>query len=77
MTDEQIRINKARNNGTYPAFPAGSFSTNGLTKREYIAIHLLAGMMANPNFTDAPDSNAITCIQQADSLLFKLENEPK
>jgi hypothetical protein len=36
-------------NGTYASV------TPGLTAREYIATHLLAGMLANPSFTPMQD----------------------
>lgn len=44
----QFYRNKAKSNGERDAFPASETATCGLTKREFFAVKILQGMMANP-----------------------------
>ena len=58
-----------------PAFPIG-ISASGLTKREYVAIQLAAGMLADesadPGSTYPPNGLAHRAVEFADALLAEL-----
>lgn len=62
-----------------PAFPIaladGYFSTEGLTKREYAAIHIAAGFRGLETWTFAEIARAAA--NQADALLAELERTDK
>lgn len=59
-----------------PAFPNAKLLSAypGLTKREYIATHILAGLVVDCDTN--PVLNAELAIQHADALLKALEAEP-
>ena len=55
------------------AFP-DVHGNDGLTKREYIAIHLMAGMLARDSHPDStPVHLAVAAVGAADALLSALE----
>lgn len=58
-----------------PAFPLeGSFAPSGLTKHEYAAIKLMAGLMADPTQCESTmEDMAKTSIAAADELFRQLE----
>lgn len=67
-----------------PAFPHSIRSWNdhlsheevGMTKREYAAIHAMAGILANPKVDSVPDQDVWKgAIYHADALLRALEGE--
>ena len=45
----------------------------GLTKREMIAMHIMAGMLADSNVCDEPENVAKVAIHFTDALLTELE----
>lgn len=61
------------------------YETNGLSKREYFAIHILKGMMANPTISirgvveiNGKDLNPISAaLMGADALIAELNKEVK
>ena len=60
-----------------PAFPTlGPLAASGLTKREYVAIQLAAGMLADesadPGSTYPPNGLAHRAVEFADALLAEL-----
>ncbi len=61
-------------NDNAPAFPIGL--EDGLTKREYVAIQLAAGMLADesadPESTYPPNGLAYRAVEFADALLAEL-----
>jgi hypothetical protein len=58
-----------KTNGAMSAFPKDQHSAEGLTIREYMATHLLAGFLANPDEV----GNVVTrAVEFADSLLAEL-----
>ncbi len=63
-------------NGNRPAFPNNPSSTGGMTKREYMATHLLSGMLADPamKFKTDEDFSLAACgaVSLADALLVEL-----
>lgn len=46
----------------------------GLTKREYAAIHIMAGFATDPNCVD-PASNALAAVRWADALFAELDKD--
>lgn len=73
----------ATNLGQYPASPVdhknrfADSEWNGLTKREYIAIHLLNGLLAQRKVQHRSFKNlARTAIAHADELLTQLGEAP-
>lgn len=67
-----------------PAFPYESHITGvdprGLTKREYAAIHILAGMMANEarsHKTLTREELAVNAVKNADALFAMLGAKPR
>lgn len=61
-----------------PAFPVekwgnAQYPVYGLTKREYFACAILAGIWASPSVTDGPEEDAKTAIRYADALISKLK----
>lgn len=46
---------------------------SGLTKREMIAMHIMAGMLADSNVCDEPENVAKVAIHFTDALLTELE----
>ena len=62
-----------------PAFPNHDDTVfaelSGLTKREYFALHLRAGMMASGDWS--PASGAETAVAAADALIAALERKPE
>lgn len=71
-------------NANKPAFPSddlkidGMFvgASTGLTAREYAAIHIAAGISANPDSAAMKaDEVAVEAVNIADAILALLENE--
>ena len=54
------------------AFPAGVAQFNGLTKLEYAAIHICAGLCANPETNAAEDKIASAAINLSRELIAQL-----
>lgn len=59
--------------GNYPAFPGKNFS--GMTKREYIATHILAGAQAGPAEYTSDEAAAKDAVGQADALIQALSEK--
>jgi hypothetical protein len=49
----------------------------GLTKREYFALHIYAGMSGIPDSLDNRQINAQTAVMCADALIEALNTEPQ
>lgn len=68
--------------GELPAFPIGAgrliaHDLNGLTRREYVAVQLLTGMLSGRSSAPSVkvfDTLAAVAIKQADALINQLEN---
>lgn len=63
-------------NKNKPAFPPNAgwehSEAKGLTKREYAAIKIMAGLAADPNMTNA-ESSARVAVEFANALFTELE----
>ena len=62
--------------GIAHVFPRGSGETLGLTKREYMATHIMAGDMPTENYT-SPRARARAAVRMADRLLLELALVPE
>lgn len=67
--------------GIHPAFPVSAkgfidSEWNGLTKREYMAATLLAGLLTQRRTTRRFKSLAATAVKHADDLLQQLQDAP-
>ncbi len=63
-------------NSNTPAFPTklhDTFEYVGLTKREYVASQIAAGLMSNPEFLSDVKKCHRMAVELADSLLYELE----
>lgn len=61
---------RARMRAAMPAFPSGADA--GLRKREYFAVLILQGMVANPERSGAPEDFASDAVALADALVAEL-----
>lgn len=61
-----------RHKGDEAAFPSTAESFEGLTKREYMATHILAGMVAMDSRTSNMDEQARTAVRRTDALIATL-----
>ena len=66
---------KEGNRQAFPVMWEYADSETGLTKREYFALHLRAGMMASGDWS--PASGAETAVKAADALIAALERKPE
>jgi hypothetical protein len=66
-----------------PAFPThpnklpGHFSKDGLTKREYAAIHIAAALVSNQELLGPDEDRAKRAVTITDALLAALERKPE
>jgi hypothetical protein len=64
--------------GDSTAFPAATSDLSGLTKREYFAALMLAGMMSeNPTMGLTPNRLSLAAVEYADHLIDALNQEAK
>ena len=56
------------------AFPSPVFTgTPGMTTREYMATHILSGLLADPNRNGTTEAHAAHAVKFTDALLAELE----
>ncbi len=72
MTKEAQQKKEAVCNGIRAAFPPTGL---GLTKREYFAGQILAGLFSNPQMTGTDNYLATCSVAAADALLLALEKQ--
>lgn len=66
----------AKFNGNEPITPLPELSHGyGLTKREFMATHIMAGMLADPNVGGTADQISTRAVALTDALLVALEKE--
>jgi hypothetical protein len=66
-------------NADIPAMPfveSNGYVWTGLTKREYTAIKIMAGLASDPRIEAPADMVAILALGWADAILAELEKEP-
>lgn len=67
-------------NKNQPAFPTGEetrhgYLVQGLSKREYAAITIMAALMGDPSRSGRPEDYAQNAIEAADALLEQLSKQ--